>query len=465
MYRMNKGRDDTHREELRMWLAKRLRVEDVPRPLWGWLEEQGDVDEVLDGNRPLDREDLLDIAKERLQFAKEMAPFVGGSPGTFTSARGLDPAGMVGQRRLAHAESQIYDPVLDPLAERMMQLVAAGVPIDPKDAGVVGELLDRRARQLEAQSAASDNPVIQRAEAFSLYLAKLASEDPKVKNFRREVLGDGAYLSKEEAEDFIFSPATALFDAAWFKEEGVPFTGHTVGILELETLSSRRPRRLRGTAKVEWDGGGIVSPFEGAVLSSDPFERRAVGSESVPALKESVISDLLLLDEHLRGRFPWHPLHRDVLQVAMFVLTGSTPWVEPLRATVPEGYPDLYQTVDITVWPWVPVEEVTLVYERVRKELNPTPTTSPRRLALFIFVLVHPEVEVANVGDRPKVPSWRELHRLWNEHFPGGSEWYYKDVRNFQRDFKEAFDQITNFYRSDTWFTKIDATGWDDWDD
>jgi hypothetical protein len=51
---------------------------------------------------------------------------------------------------------------------------------------------------------------------------------------------------------------------------------------------------------------------------------------------------------------------------------------------------------------------------------------------------------------------------LWNEHFPGGSEWYYKDVRNFQRDFKEAFDQITNFYRSDTWFTKIDATGWDD---
>src|SRR5688572_9377008 len=117
MCRMNKNRDDTSREELRKWLAKQLRVEDVPRPLWGWLEEQGDVDEVLDGNRPLDREDLLDIAKERLQFAKEMAPFVGGSPGTFTSTRVLDPVGRVGKHRRVHHESQIYDPVLDPLAE------------------------------------------------------------------------------------------------------------------------------------------------------------------------------------------------------------------------------------------------------------------------------------------------------------------------------------------------------------
>lgn len=169
-------------------------------------------------------------------------------------ARVLDSAGRVGKHRRVHHESQIYDPVLDPLAEVMGQLVAAGVPIDPKHAGVVGELLDRRAVQLEAQIDASDNPVIQRAEAFSLYLAKLASEDPKVKNFRREVLDNGVFLSKEEAEAFIFSPATALFHAAWFKEEGVPFTGHTVRVLELEILSSRRPRRLRGKAKVEWEG-------------------------------------------------------------------------------------------------------------------------------------------------------------------------------------------------------------------
>jgi hypothetical protein len=355
----------------------------------------------------------------------------------------------------------MYDPFLDPLAEQLEQLLAAGVPVDPKYSKEVEVLLSRREEQRKAQAAASNNPVIQRGEAFSLYLAKLASADPKVKDFRREVLGNGKLLSTEEAEAFIFSSATALFHAAWFKENGVPFMGHTAKVLELETVSSRRPRRLRGAAKVEWDGGEIVSPFEGAVLSSDPFWRGAIGSTPISALKNSVFSDLLLLDEHLRGRFPWRPLHRDVLQVPMFVLTGIPPWVEPFRATVPEGYSDLYQTVDITVWPWVPVEEVTSLYERVRKELNPTPTTSPKRLALFTFVLQHPDVEVVHEGEKPKVPSWRELLRLWNKQYPEGNKWHYKDARNFQRDFKEAFDQITNFYRSDTWFTKRSATGWD----
>ena len=44
---MNKNRDDTSREELRNWLAKQLRVEDVPRPLWGWLEEEDYVDPIV----------------------------------------------------------------------------------------------------------------------------------------------------------------------------------------------------------------------------------------------------------------------------------------------------------------------------------------------------------------------------------------------------------------------------------
>ncbi len=461
MCRMNNSQDDTQRENLRRWLAERLRVEDVPRPLWDYLEGEGDVEEALDSNLPLDREDLLGIAKERFRFAKEMAPFVGANANTAptprSSRKGREAAG---ERRQIRQEPQIYDPLLDPLAEIAEKGLAAGVPVDPKSRRILEELLGRRQAQRQMQSAAWNDPLAHRAEAFSSYLAKLATGDPKVKSFRQEVLRDGAAPSLEEAEAFLFSPATAMFHADWFEENGVPIIGHTAEVLDLRRLSPRWPHRVRGAVKVEWDGGQVLPSFEGAVLSSDPFERGSVGSEPVSALKGSVISDLLLLDEHLRGRFPWRPLAQDMLQVPIFVLTGRAPWVEPVRVTVPEGYPDLYQTVDIKVWPWVPVEEVSSYYERARKELNPTPTTSPKRLALLTFVMRHPEVEVPSEGVKPKVPSWRVLLGLWNEHYPEEAEWHYKDVRNFQRDFKEAFDQVVNFYRSGEWFTKMPPIEW-----
>lgn len=135
---------------------------------------------------------------------------------------------------------------------------------------------------------------------------------------------------------------------------------------------------------------------------------------------------------------------------------GTVPQVEPLRATLPEGYPDLYQTVDIKVWPWVPVEEVAALYERARKELDATPNTSPRRLALFIFVMQQPNVHAHGEGENPSVESWRNLMDAWNEQV-AKDEWSYNDVRNFRRDFNGAFDQIVNYYRSDTWFRGPEA--------
>jgi hypothetical protein len=453
---MRQTQDDTQRGELRTWLARRLRLEELPWPLWEWLEEEGDVDEVLDSNRPLDREDLLGMVKERLRFAKEMAPFVGTSTTRVPADQPLGRDVVGGKFRQVRREQLLYDPLLDPLAERMEQLLEAGAPVDPRYQSLVGDLLNRRQGQRELQIAVdlANGPVTQRAEAFSLYLAKLANEDAKVKDFRRQVLGEHTVLSEEVAVAFISSPAIAIFPAAWFRKHGVPITRHIAKVTELERLSPRWPHRLRGTLEVAWDSGQITSPFTGAALASDLFNRGTVGAYALSALKGSVIADLLLVDDHLMSRFPWRPLHRDVLQVPMFVLTGKVPWVEPIRATVPRGYPDLYQTVDITAWPWVPTEEVTSVYERVRKELNPTPITSPKRLALFIFVMRHPEVEVPREGEKPKVPSWRELLRLWNEEHPEGKKWHYKDVRNFQRDFKEAFEALVNFYRSGVWFTR-----------
>jgi hypothetical protein len=87
-------------------------------------------------------------------------------------------------------------------------------------------------------------------------------------------------------------------------------------------------------------------------------------------------------------------------------------------------------------------------YRRIKKMLPTTPVPSERRLALFEFVMKHPEVRVLGEGQRPKVPSWRKLLHLWNQQHPDGDEWHYPDPRNFSRDFGKAFDLIVNYYRN-----------------
>ncbi len=200
MCRMNNSQEDTPRENLRRWLAEQLRVEDVPRPIWDLLEGEGDVEEALNSNSPLDREDLLGIAQERFQFAKDMAPFVGANanaaPAPRSVRKGREAAG---ESRQTRQEPQIYDPLLDPLVEVAEKHLAAGGPVDPKYRGVLEKLLSRRQAQRQAQSAAWNGPLTQRAEAFSSYLAKLATGDPKVKSFRQKVLRNRAAPSAEEA--------------------------------------------------------------------------------------------------------------------------------------------------------------------------------------------------------------------------------------------------------------------------
>ena len=93
------------------------------------------------------------------------------------------------------------------------------------------------------------------------------------------------------------------------------------------------------------------------------------------------------------------------------------------------------------------VEHVSQVYKRAKERIPTTPQPSPRRLALFEFVMKHAEVTVPGEGQVPRVPSWAELLRSWNESLPAEHEWHYDDRRNFRRDFLKAFNQIVNYYR------------------
>lgn len=462
MCRMSTSGDDTQRAELYTWLAGRLNREEVPPPLRNWLENDGHIEDVLDDNQPLSRTELLDLARERLRFVREMTPYVEPKAGDPTNSQAPPHVQKQKNRRRISREAPIYDPMLDPLAEAAEQALASGGAfVGPEYADILSDLLGRQNEKRRAAAAAAENPVTQRAEAFSLYLAKLAEQDPEVQNFRQAVFGEAEPNVEASADTFLSSPATALFPASWFTDNGVPIVYHEAEVLTLERVS-RSPRRIRGEAKVSWVDDSIIGAFEGSTLASDPLDRGSVGAERLSALKGSAVSDLLDVDEHLRERFPWVPMHQDPLQVPTFILTGRRPWVDPIYATVPEGYSDLYQTVDISVWPWVPTEEVTAIYERIRNELNPTPTTSSRRLALLCFIMSHPEVKVGSEGEKPTVSFWREHLERWNSRYPEGSDWYYSDVRNFRRDFNEAFEQVTNFYRSDTWSTPGTGLDWDD---
>jgi hypothetical protein len=107
----------------------------------------------------------------------------------------------------------------------------------------------------------------------------------------------------------------------------------------------------------------------------------------------------------------------------------------------------VYQPIVIEVPPWFPVESARQIYKGF-KELIPTKSQpSPPRLALFEFIVRHPEVTVPSEGQINIGPSWEALLRAWNKALPAGHEWHYDDRRNFRRDFRKAFDQIVNFYR------------------
>lgn len=73
MCRMLDGRNDTPEDELRAWLAAQLKFEDVPGPLWAYLQKRRYVAEVLNEDLPDGRNDLLAEAREQLRLFRALS--------------------------------------------------------------------------------------------------------------------------------------------------------------------------------------------------------------------------------------------------------------------------------------------------------------------------------------------------------------------------------------------------------
>jgi hypothetical protein len=252
------------------------------------------------------------------------------------------------------------------------------------------------------------------------------------------------------------TPAAAVFSCSWFEEKGVPFVGHKAQVLEGEWPPSKGSPRVRGRIKVEWDGGELLSSYEDVAplramdvpIASKPLWRR-----KLVVLERSVLGLLFETAQRLHERFPWWRAR----MMPGFVLMGQAPVVGRPGAyfygNIPSSYPEVlrlsrvYQPIVIEVPPWFPVESATEIYKGVKELIPTTPQPSPRRLALFEFVIRHPEVTVPGEGQINIGPSWATLLCSWNEALPAGHEWRYDDRRNFSRDFRKAFDLIVNYYR------------------
>jgi hypothetical protein len=172
----------------------------------------------------------------------------------------------------------------------------------------------------------------------------------------------------------------------------------------------------------------------------------------------------------LSGRYPWT---ED--EAMRFVLTGKVPDVPSLYARIRlSGSEDnlfSYGTVTLRVEPWVSAESVERFYREMQSQmLGRKPRKLERRnVALFRFVVERCEaVEwgreefrdengylVRDESGDPVIdwglrkgrqmlgkPPWRELLTMWNERYPEGHEWHYKEVWNFQRDFGRAASAI-----------------------
>ena len=250
------------------------------------------------------------------------------------------------------------------------------------------------------------------------------------------------------------SPAAAVFSRSWFEEQGVPVIGHQAQILEGEWPLSGKHPQVRGQMKIRWDGGELSPSYEGvAPFRSQPvFLQMREYVYSNPAqvvLKDSILGALFTLAEDLTERFPWW----HVTYMPMFVLMGRAPvdGFYPDEGISPHSLP--YEPITMQVPPWFSVEDVSRRYKIIARPTTPLP--SARRLALFEFVMKHPEVSVPGERQRPIVRGWRGLMRSWNEQYPEGHQWHYKEVysygkpdhRNCQRHFDETFEQIVNYSR------------------
>jgi hypothetical protein len=280
-----------------------------------------------------------------------------------------------------------------------------------------------------------------RAEVLSQYLAKLAAINPEVVQFRSDVL-TGELLTPEQVRTFLSSPATRYLKRGVWQAYGIPARHIATLLDENRGHTEDGPFhwvRLQTDPPGEVHTVSIPNPqsYDSLYLAEDGRDKR------ITFWPGSVLGELRTLCKELTKVHPW-----DIDQATWFVLTGETQFVRPIRAKKQESWQmdgKAYTTISLTMQPWVPPEDVEIVYRQLQKQFigGAHGRVSDKNLNLLRFVTERAD----GSGNLPKgevlVKDW---DKKWKHQRP---EWCYgANTRRFWRDFRNVQKSVTNSKRA-----------------
>jgi hypothetical protein len=417
--------DTTDGLQLRAWLAKQLKKDDVPDSLWRELEDERHVSEVRQGIAP--REYLLEKARHIVRRSREITSEWQGE----SLPLGLNPT-------------------------------------------ATSEVTDSASQSKPAQLSGYER---QRAQAYAEYLAKTADAAPVVQNFRHRILGVEK-LPEEQVWELVSSQALCYLSPSWFLAHNMPVLGSKVQIVsEQKRIVRPEPtnpfyleREAELVVEVELPDGHKETEEISIAPNQQPDKLVLPYTKGLPrrefrVWRSSVLGILSNLSKTFAEHYPWREE-----DAAWFVLTGEVPEASLLAwITEWQEYTD-QQTITLTVDSWVSVETVASLYSELRRYRlgRNTRRLSERNLDVFRFVITQlkapsPDEDKPLFGGRKlrrssvvgrlekqlwelEGPSWRTLLEQWNQAHPG--EWSYEDVRLFSRDFYRAHKAIARPYKS-----------------
>jgi len=103
----------------------------------------------------------------------------------------------------------------------------------------------------------------------------------------------------------------------------------------------------------------------------------------------------------------------------------------------------------VSAEPYVSPDDVRKAYQETRDMWFWERTPSERRVELVAFVAgfcqgyYNQESGAAGLKRGPDWPGWRGIMEQWNQRYAQERGWRYKDARNLERDFRDAFETIT----------------------